>query len=110
MSFEEARRALEKLAGEKQNGQKGCEQEKGEQIRYFDALIADQEISGKSAVDFCMSIQGKYPNMIKIVMADQITRELVEAKQHKLVDAYVDKPVSISSILKTLKEVSASLH
>ena len=43
-------------------------------------------------------------------MADQITRELVEAKQHKLVDAYVDKPVSISSILKTLKEVSASLH
>lgn len=85
MGFEEARRVLEEGKG-------------------FDALAVELEIDGKSAVDFCMSIQGKYPDMVKLVMADRVTRELVEAKQRRLLDAYIDKPVSISTILKALKE------
>lgn len=85
MNFEEARRVLE----EEKN---------------FDALVAEQEIDGQSGVDFCMSLQGKYPDMAMIVMADQVTRELVEARQRRILDAYIDKPVSISSILEALKE------
>lgn len=85
LNFEEARRALESQSG-------------------FDALVTEQEICGRSAVDFCMSLQGKYPDMQMIVMADRMTRELAEAKQRRLVDACIDKPVSISSILEALKE------
>lgn len=85
LNFEEAREVLES-----QNG--------------FDALVTEQEIGGRSAVDFCMSLQGKYPDMQMIVMADRMTRELAEAKQRRLVDACIDKPVSISSILEALKE------
>lgn len=87
MNFEEARRVLEE-----------SQIDKG-----FDALITEQEIGGKSGVDFCMSLQGKYSDMVMIVMADQVTRELIEAKQRRLVDAYIDKPVSVSSILEVLK-------
>ncbi len=95
MNFEEARRVLEEGQIMAENGQIHTG---------FDALITEQEIDGKSGVDFCMSLQGKYSDMVMVVMADQVTRELVEAKQRRLVDAYIDKPVSIASILKVLKD------
>lgn len=85
MSFEEAKKVLEK--------------------QYFDALIMEQEIAGQSAVDFCMAIQGRYPEMAFIVMVDWVTRELVEATQRGIVDGYIHKPISISSILEALKNV-----
>ena len=84
LNFEEARRALE-------------------EHKKFDALVTEQEIGGQSGVDFCMSLQGKYPDMAMIVMTDQVTRELVEARQRRFLDACIDKPVSISSILEALK-------
>lgn len=85
MSFEEARKVLEK--------------------QYFDALIMEQEIAGQSAVDFCIAVQGRYPEMAFIVMVDWVTRELVEAAQRGIVDGYIHKPISISSILEALKNV-----
>lgn len=90
MNFGEAEAALEK-----QEGQGGQE---------FAALVAEQDISGHSAVDFCMSIQGRYPDIEKIVMTDRVTKEIAEAKQHRIIDGYVDKPVSVSSILEAIKE------
>ena len=129
MNFEEARKALEGQGREetgreaqvrteesreaqrqqeqgpeaqKQKGQDRQQKQEGQEG--FDALIAEQEINGKSALDFCMSIQGKYPDMINLVMADWVNRELVEAKQRRFIDGYIDKPVSVSSILRALKE------
>ena len=104
MSFEDARRALE---GQEDQGMEDKGLNAGDDPHgRFDALAAEQEIGGRSAIDFCMSVQGKYPDMIMIVMADQVTRELVEAKQRGIIDGYIDKPVSISSILKAIKERS----
>lgn len=91
MNFQEALQALE--------------ESKREGTKAFDALVAEQSISGQMAVDFYMSIQGQHPNLIKIIMADRITRELVEAKQKGILNAYIDKPVSIASILEALKSV-----
>lgn len=98
MDFEEARRVLEESENREGQGAYAERETDG-----FDALVAEQEISGKSAVDFCMSVQGKYPDMVKVVMADRVTRELVEARQRRLVDAYIDKPVSLSAILEAIK-------
>ena len=104
MSFEDARRALE---GQEDQGMEDKGLNAGDDPHgRFDALAAEQEIGGRSAIDFCMSVQGKFPDMIMIVMADQVTRELVEAKQRGIIDGYIDKPVSISSILKAIKERS----
>lgn len=89
MNFEEAGRLLEEqtLHGEQP----------------FDAVAVEQYIEGYSAVDFCMSIQGKYPGLVKIVMADRVDKELAEARQRRIIDVYIDKPVSDTSILKALK-------
>lgn len=104
MSFEDARQALEESKHPEMKDENGGTN--AGQYGYFDALVAEQEIGGRSAVEFCMSVQGKYPDIIMIVMADQVTRELVEAKQRGIIDGYIDKPVSISSILKAIKERS----
>lgn len=69
----------------------------------FDALAVEQYVNGKSGVDFCMSIQGQYPGLIKIIMVDQVTKELAEARQRKIIDDYIDKPVSDASILKAVR-------
>lgn len=113
LNFEEARKVLRGQTegdggGKNRDGRSGRDKAGGEgsakERAGFDALVAEQEIAGQSGVDFCMSLQGKYPGMAMIVMANRVTRELVEAKQRRFIDAYIDKPVSISSILEALKE------
>lgn len=67
----------------------------------FDLLVVDQEVEGQSALDFCMAIQGQEPNLVKIVMADHVTKELIEARERGIIQAYLDKPVSVMQILNT---------
>lgn len=68
-------------------------------------LVLNERIEHGSGVDFCMSIQGKYPEMIKIIMADCVSREIVEAKQKNIIDAYVAKPVSATAILEAIRNL-----
>ena len=68
----------------------------------FDALVIEQFIDGNSAVDFCMSVKGRYTGMLRLIMADQVDRELAEAKERNIIDNYMIKPVSDLDILKEL--------
>lgn len=70
----------------------------------IDVLVIDEMIGNESGIDFCMSIQGKYPQMLKIVMTDCVTRKIAEAKKKRVVDEYVEKPVSDTTILETIKK------
>jgi len=89
MDFEEARRVLK------------------EQEVY--AIVAEHYIDGKSGTDFCMSLQGQYPDIIRIIMTDRVTKEIIEAKKRKIIDEYIDKPVSDSAILKAVKNCEERL-
>lgn len=71
----------------------------------FDLLVVDQEVEGQSALDFCMAIQGQEPDLVKIVMADHVTKELIEAKKRGIIQAYLDKPVSVMQILNTSLQI-----
>lgn len=71
----------------------------------FDLLVVDQEVEGQSALDFCMAIQGQEPNLVKIVMADHVTKELIEARERGIIQAYLDKPVSVMQILNTSLQI-----
>lgn len=83
MNFEEARKILKE--------------------QKVDAIAADQYVLGKSGMDFCMSLRGQYPEIIYIIMTDRITKEIVEAKRKKIIDDYIDKPVSDAAILRVIK-------
>lgn len=69
----------------------------------MDVLLIDETIEGSSGIDFCMAINGNYPEMLKIIMTDCITRAIVEAKQRKIIDGYIEKPVSDATILEVVR-------
>lgn len=79
----------------------------------YDVLLIDQNLSKASSNDtgisFAMSINAQYPNVIKILMVDQIRKEVIEAKQHGIIDAYCEKPVSDSEIILQIKNINDSI-
>lgn len=68
-----------------------------------DVLVIDERIECGSGVEFCMSVQGKYPDMIKIIMVDYFTKDIVEAKEKGVIDGYLAKPVSDTTILEVIR-------
>lgn len=73
---------------------------------HYDVMVIDNYLADTSAIDFCMSIRMKYPHMIKLVMTDKIRKEILEAKQKGIIEAYVEKPVSVASILEVLRSLN----
>lgn len=69
-----------------------------------DVLVIEENIEGQNGVNFCMSIAGKYPKMLKLVSIDSISREIVEAKKKGIIDGYVEKPLSDRNVLETIRD------
>ena len=69
----------------------------------FDVLAIDESVTEGSGVDFCMAIRGRYPGMTRIVMTNAPTREIVDARSHGVIDGYVVKPVSASTLLAQIR-------
>lgn len=67
-----------------------------------DVLLIDESLNDGPGIDYCMTLQGRYPQMIKILMVSRITREAAEAKQRQIIGAYIEKPVSVQSILEAV--------
>ncbi len=72
----------------------------------YEVVLIDQQLSrtsgGDTGIQFAMAIGSAFPEVIKIVMMDQVRKEIIEAKQHGYIDGYVEKPVSDSSILEEI--------
>ncbi len=71
-----------------------------------DVLFVDESMEDIGGIDFCMSVQGKYPDMKKILMVSHITREIAEAKSRDIIDGYVEKPVSATTLLEAVREAA----
>ena len=69
----------------------------------FDVLAIDESLTGGSGVDFCMAIQGKYPGLTRIIMTNTPTREIVDARRHRVIDGYIVKPVSAGTLLEEIR-------
>ncbi len=70
---------------------------------HFDVLAIDESLTGGSGVEFCMAIQGKYPSLTRIVMTNTPTREIVDARRHRVIDGYIVKPVSAGTLLEEIR-------
>lgn len=69
-----------------------------------EVLVVEENIEGKSGVDFCMSIAGKYADMIRLVSIDSISKEILEAKRKGIIQGFVEKPLSDRSVLEVVRE------
>lgn len=68
-----------------------------------DVLVVDETMEDCSGVDFCMSLAGRYPDMLKLIIIDGVSREVAEAEQKGIIDGYVEKPVSDTAILEAIR-------
>ena len=71
--------------------------------RAFDVLAIDESLTEGSGVDFCMSIQNQYPALTRIVMTNAPTRELMDARRHKIIDGYILKPVAVPTLMEVIR-------
>lgn len=69
------------------------------------AVILDESVDGQEAVDLLMSVLGERPQVIRIVMARVLTRELFEARHRGIIDACIEKPVSEKEILDAIERI-----
>lgn len=69
----------------------------------FDVLAIDESLTEGSGVDFCMSIRGKFPSLTRIIMTSALSRELIDAKSHGVIDGYILKPVSALTLLEEIR-------
>ena len=69
-----------------------------------DVLVVKENIGGKSGIDFCMSIAGKYPDMIRLISTDSISKEILEAKRKGIIHGFVEKPMFDRSVLEAIRE------
>lgn len=76
-----------------------------------DVLAADGGLEEERALEFCLSFQGKYPELIKLLLVDRPTREVLEAKSRGILQGWLEKPASAGAILdevhKLLEERAA---
>lgn len=75
-----------------------------------DVLAIDQSLEDGDGIEFCMSIQGKYPGVIKLLMVDSVTREVVEARRRGIINGYVQKPVSDATLLEAIHNSRESME
>lgn len=71
-----------------------------------DVLFVDESMEDIGGIDFCMAVQGQYPDMKKILMVSHITREIAEAKSRDIIDGYVEKPVSATTLLEAVRDAA----
>ena len=79
------------------------------QKELFDVVLIDQSLSKASSSDtgvlFAMSINQLYPDVIKIIMTEQVRKEIIEAKQHGIINDYIEKPVSCAKIIEVIRSM-----
>ena len=45
--------------------------------------------------------------MLRIIMTNQVKKEIIEARQHGIIDTYIEKPVSDTQILDVIRKYSS---
>lgn len=98
---------FEKIGIQIQTCMKREELQKCLEQQQADVLVVDETMEDCSGVDFCMSLAGRYPDMLKLIIIDGVNREMAEARQKGIIDGYVEKPVSDTAILEAIRNCAS---
>ena len=98
---------FEKIGIQIQTCMKREELQKCLEQQQADVLVVDETMEDCSGVDFCMSLAGRYPDMLKLIIIDGVSREVAEARQKGIIDGYVEKPVSDTAILEAIRNCAS---
>ena len=74
-----------------------------------DIVLIDENVGEYSGIDIFMSELSNTKDSLKIIMADTITRDIVEAKKRGLINGYMEKPVSEVELIKLAEQISSNI-
>jgi len=74
-----------------------------------DIVLIDENVGEYSGIDIFMSELSNTRDSLKIIMADTITRDIVEAKKRGLINGYMEKPVSEVELIKLAEQISSNI-
>ncbi len=74
-----------------------------------DIVLIDESVGNISGVDIFMSELTDYKDTLKLIMADTIDREIVEARKRGLINGYMEKPVSDVEIIRLTEQIANNM-
>ena len=74
-----------------------------------DIVLIDENVGEYSGIDIFMSELSNTKDSLKIIMADTITRDIVEAKKRGLINGYMEKPVSEVELIKLAEQIFSNI-
>lgn len=101
---------FEKIGIQIQTCMKREELQKCLEQQQADVLVVDETMEDCSGVDFCMSLAGRYPDMLKLIIIDGVSREMAEARQKGIIDGYVENRYRIPRFLRQFGIVPAGRY
>lgn len=75
-----------------------------------DIVLIDENVGEYSGIDIFMSELSNTKDSLKIIMADTITRDIVEAKKRGLINGYMEKPVSEVELIRLAEQISDNIR
>lgn len=69
-----------------------------------DVLVIGELADETDSLDLCMYLDGKYSEMMLVLMTDMPDDSIIEAKQKQIIDDYLIKPVSVPAILNVIRQ------
>ncbi|SFG79900.1 ATP-binding protein [Oribacterium sp. WCC10] len=70
-----------------------------------DIVLIDESVGNNSGIEIFMSELNDNSTALKMIMADAIDREIVDAKKRGLINGYMEKPVSEAEIIKLAEQI-----
>lgn len=75
----------------------------------YDIVLIDQQLSNlkinKDGLNIAELIAINFPYLNKIIMVDQVKKEVVEAKRYGFIDEFIEKPVSVNVIIDIIYRI-----
>ncbi|ETP71811.1 signal transduction histidine kinase [Lachnospiraceae bacterium JC7] len=74
-----------------------------------DIVLIDENVGNYSGIEIFMSEFSDSKDSLRIIMADSINRDIVEAKKRGLINGYMEKPVSEAEIIGLAEQISRNI-
>ncbi len=75
-----------------------------------DIVLIDENVGNYSGIEIFMSELSDNKDSLKIIMADSINRDIVEAKKRGLINGYMEKPVSEAEIIGLAEQIWSNIR
>lgn len=76
-----------------------------EEDNSYNIVISDDSMKDMNGIQLAMSIKQKYPQISIIIITGMLRKEIIEAKESKVIEEYMVKPIAIDTIEEVIFKI-----